>query len=196
MDIQIHQLPCLPIQRKSELPKISAIYFFLSGSQVLYVGKTNSLRRRFLLHHKTIRAKQEYSDIVIAWMECEPKILSQTEKYFIGKLNPPLNIQKHNNTRGDSHALINITLSVSSQEKMVLENIALHFGQTWGDDPNISKLMRAIADGQLKVCWGDDSEALAGTPASESPMTNQQRSSMKAAIAMIQEGLSKLIRVI
>jgi hypothetical protein len=54
--------------------------------------------------------------------------------------------------------------------------------QTWGEDPNISKLMRAIADGELKVNWGDE----------ESPMTNKQRSVMKGAIALIQEGLSQV----
>ncbi|WP_354666136.1 hypothetical protein [Nostoc sp. GT001] len=79
-----------------------------------------------------------------------------------------------------------ITLSLSAEEKQQLEQIALDFGQTWGEDPNISKLMRAIAKGELKVCWGDE----------ESPMTNKQRNAMKGAIALIQEGLSKLIKLI
>jgi hypothetical protein len=79
-----------------------------------------------------------------------------------------------------------ITLSLSPEQKERLEQIALHYGQTWGEDPNISKLMRAIADGELKVNWGDE----------ESPMTNKQRSVMKGAIALIQEGLAKLIKII
>ena len=79
-----------------------------------------------------------------------------------------------------------ITLSLSLEEKQKLEQIALDFGQTWGEDPNISKLMRAIADGELKVAWGDE----------ESPMTIKQRSAMIAAIALVQEGLSKLIKII
>jgi hypothetical protein len=79
-----------------------------------------------------------------------------------------------------------VTLSLSLEEKLQLEQIALEFGQTWGEDPNISKLMRAIANGELKVNWGDE----------ESPMTNKQRSVMKNAIALIQEGLAKLIKIV
>lgn len=79
-----------------------------------------------------------------------------------------------------------ITLSLLPNQQAKLEQIALEFGQTWGDKPNISKLMRAIADGELKVAWGDE----------ETPITKQQRNAMKAAIAMIQEGLSKLIKLI
>ncbi len=80
-----------------------------------------------------------------------------------------------------------VTLSLSSEQKQQLERIALEFGQTWGNEkPNISQLVRAIADGELKVTWGDE----------ETPMTKQQRNAMKSAIALIQEGLSKLIKLI
>lgn len=79
-----------------------------------------------------------------------------------------------------------ITLSLSPEEKERLEQIALDFGQTWGDKPNISQLMRAIANRELKVIWGDE----------ETPITQKQRNAMKVAIALIQEGLAKLIKII
>lgn len=80
-----------------------------------------------------------------------------------------------------------VTLSLSAEQKEQLEKIALNFGQTWGNKkPNISQLMRAIADGELRVVWGDE----------EAPITIKQRGAMKAAIALIQEGLSKLIKLI
>lgn len=44
-----------------------------------------------------------------------------------------------------------ITLSVSELDKIQLENLALEFGMTWGDRPNISKLLEAIARRQLLV---------------------------------------------
>jgi hypothetical protein len=44
-----------------------------------------------------------------------------------------------------------ITLSVSERDKAELEAIALEFGMKWGDDPNISKLIKAIAKRELKV---------------------------------------------
>ena len=37
-----------------------------------------------------------------------------------------------------------ITLSVSERDKAALEAIALEFGMMWGDDPNISKLIKNI----------------------------------------------------
>lgn len=79
-----------------------------------------------------------------------------------------------------------ITLSLLPDQQERLEQIALEFGQTWGEKPNISKLMRAIAEGELKVVYGDE----------ETPITNQQRKVLKMAIAMIQEGLSKLIKLV
>lgn len=44
-----------------------------------------------------------------------------------------------------------ITLSVSERDKAELEAIALEFGMMWGDDPNISKLIKAIAKRELIV---------------------------------------------
>ena len=44
-----------------------------------------------------------------------------------------------------------ITLSVSERDKAELEAIALELGMMWGDRPNISKLVEAIARRQLLV---------------------------------------------
>jgi hypothetical protein len=44
-----------------------------------------------------------------------------------------------------------ITLSVSERDKAELEAIALEFGMMWGEDPNISKLIKAIAKRELIV---------------------------------------------
>jgi hypothetical protein len=44
-----------------------------------------------------------------------------------------------------------ITLSVNEHQKLCLEAIARDFGITWGDKPNISQLVKAIADGKLRL---------------------------------------------
>lgn len=49
-----------------------------------------------------------------------------------------------------------ITLSIEERDKKQLEDLALALGQTWGDNPNISKLMKAIACGKLKVAANHD----------------------------------------
>ena len=77
-----------------------------------------------------------------------------------------------------------ITLSVDEGQKAQLEAIALEFGCTWGDKPNVSELMKRIASGKLKISWGDE------TPAPE------KNAAVVKAIAVIQEGLSMLLRSI
>ena len=49
-----------------------------------------------------------------------------------------------------------ITLSVAEKEKAQLEALSLAFGQTWGDKPNISKLIKAIANGKLRLAANHD----------------------------------------
>lgn len=49
-----------------------------------------------------------------------------------------------------------ITLSVNDRQKAQLEQIALKFNITWGDNPNISQLVKAIADGKLRIAANHD----------------------------------------
>ncbi|MBE9198016.1 MULTISPECIES: WYL domain-containing protein [unclassified Nodularia (in: cyanobacteria)] len=49
-----------------------------------------------------------------------------------------------------------ITLSISERDKAELEAIALQFGMMWGDRPNISKLVEAIAQRQLLIGNNND----------------------------------------
>lgn len=49
-----------------------------------------------------------------------------------------------------------ITLSLRERDKVELENLALEFGKKWGDRPNISKLIEAIARRQLIIGNNND----------------------------------------
>ena len=53
-----------------------------------------------------------------------------------------------------------LTLSIEEHEKAQLEHLALEFDQKWGDSPNLSKLMKAIAQGKLRLAanhnWSRD----------------------------------------
>jgi WYL domain len=49
-----------------------------------------------------------------------------------------------------------ITLSLKEQDKAQLESLALEFGMTWGDRPNISKLVEAIARHELVIAPNHD----------------------------------------
>lgn len=47
-------------------------------------------------------------------------------------------------------------LSIAEHEKARLEQLALEFEQTWGDKPNVSKLIKAIARGKLRLAANHD----------------------------------------
>lgn len=49
-----------------------------------------------------------------------------------------------------------ITLSLKEQDKAHLEALALELGMTWGDRPNISRLVEAIARRQLVIALNHD----------------------------------------
>lgn len=49
-----------------------------------------------------------------------------------------------------------VTLSVSESDKAHLEALALEFGITWGDRPNISRLVEAIARRRLVIALNHD----------------------------------------
>ena len=49
-----------------------------------------------------------------------------------------------------------ITLSINEREKAQLEALALQFDQKWGEKPNISKLVKAIAQNKLRIAHNHD----------------------------------------
>lgn len=49
-----------------------------------------------------------------------------------------------------------ITLSISERDKAELENLARELGMMWGDRPNISKLVEAIAQRELLITRNND----------------------------------------
>lgn len=73
-----------------------------------------------------------------------------------------------------------ITLSISPEDKAKLEEKALEFGCLWGQDPNISKFMKRIANDELLVSEPDDKPA------------TKKRALIKNAIKNIQNALSIL----
>lgn len=73
-----------------------------------------------------------------------------------------------------------ITLSISDEDKAKLEEKALEFGCLWGQDPNISKFIKLIANDELLVSQPDNKPA------------TKKRALIKNAIKNIQNALSIL----
>lgn len=78
-----------------------------------------------------------------------------------------------------------ITLSLDEGDKESLEQLAIDFGRTWGEKPNVSALMSSIAKHQLRLDYAD-----------AAPTDNPKRAAILGAIALIQEGLSKILRLL
>lgn len=76
-----------------------------------------------------------------------------------------------------------ITLSLSLEHKAELEKIAVEFGCLWGEKPNISGLLKAIADGELLL-------SRSNKPA------KQKRTLIKDAINSIQDALTILLELV
>lgn len=76
-----------------------------------------------------------------------------------------------------------VTLSLSLEHKASLEQIAVENGYLWGEKPNISGLLKAIADGELLLSKSDQP-------------TSQKRKLIKDAINSIQDALTILLNLI
>ena len=76
-----------------------------------------------------------------------------------------------------------ITLSLTPEHKASLEQLSVEFGCLWGEKPNVSALLKAIADGELLLSKSDKP-------------TKQKRALIKDAIASIQDALTILLNLI
>jgi hypothetical protein len=76
-----------------------------------------------------------------------------------------------------------ITLSLTLEHKVELEKLSLEFGCLWGENPNISGLIKAIADGEISL-------SKSGKP------NKKERKLIKDAISNIQNALTILLELI
>ncbi len=68
-DIKPYTLPYQFLSRRQNLPEVSAIYFVISGQDVIhYIGQTVNLRVRWQKHHR-LRQCEKYPDCKIVWFE-------------------------------------------------------------------------------------------------------------------------------
>ncbi len=87
-------LPSVPLEGRNYLPDISGIYFaILQTGEILYIGKTICLKRRWEGHHKFEELKL-YRNARIAWFiypAQSDEDLAELEKACISHFMPVLN---------------------------------------------------------------------------------------------------------
>lgn len=89
--------PSLPLEQRSQLPTTPAVYFALSDNEVLYIGHSANLRRRWVTHHKCA-ALAVMGGVRIAWLVSAPEYSDAIAAALIQWLEPCLNqVQPCNN---------------------------------------------------------------------------------------------------
>jgi predicted GIY-YIG superfamily endonuclease len=89
-------LPSLPFESIKELPKLPAVYFVISNNEVLYIGSSCNLNRRWKEHHRYQDFK-ELDLVKITWLELsDTNLLREIELTLIYKFKPRLNLTSSN----------------------------------------------------------------------------------------------------
>lgn len=98
-NLKLSELPSVYLLEKDKLPNCASIYFVSdSQGQILYIGRTVNLVKRWREHHRFNQLKRlnRKNRISISWLTCSNDIntLSNLENEFIKLYNPPLNWSK------------------------------------------------------------------------------------------------------
>jgi len=91
--LHLAELPSVPLHQRQTLPELAACYFVLEpGGDVLYIGKTGNLRKRFLSHHRLADFAQEAQPVRVTWLiTTDAQLLSQIERLCIDFWRPRYN---------------------------------------------------------------------------------------------------------
>ena len=86
----LQTLDSQPIVKASKLPAISAVYFVATETQLLYIGRAQNLKDRFISHHR----KQQFlsiPDVKLFWFPVDSEHSPVVENSLIGLWEPELN---------------------------------------------------------------------------------------------------------
>ena len=89
--INLSELPSVPLEDKSSLPESSGIYFAIDSlGTVQYIGRTNNLNQRWTQHHRHYQLS-EIGLVQIAYLTADIDLLPSIEAALIQWFQPRLN---------------------------------------------------------------------------------------------------------
>lgn len=92
-------LPSVALKTKFKLPKEPGIYFVIWMEQILYIGRSENIFKRWQGHHRYQQILEDHPGSHIAWIVCsEMSLLPVIENALIDKFQPPINwsdVQKY-----------------------------------------------------------------------------------------------------
>ena len=98
----LRSLPALPYEYRDALPDTSGVYLVMAKDEVLYVGATKSINKRFKAHENKHYFYKAGNPIII-WLECDAARRHQVEQGLIRCFNPFLNLHHKTNPIGNRY---------------------------------------------------------------------------------------------
>lgn len=117
-------LPFVNLDELKNLPSIRACYFVLDNDKILYIGRTENLKKRWVSHH-IMRNHDLPDSIKIAWYEALPFwSLEKMERSLIKDYRPKINVPcKNENT-------VRLTVDVSQVTHLAFKQACIKQGVT------------------------------------------------------------------
>lgn len=90
---EIKKLPSVSFKERKKLPSVMGVYFVLDGENLLYIGCSKNIRRRWANGHHRLEWINKYSNQPsIYWLDDSSlEFLKWIERELIKKLNPRFN---------------------------------------------------------------------------------------------------------
>lgn len=90
--LDISTLPSVALEARRELPACQGVYFVMTPTEVLYIGKTKSIAGRWLGHHR-LNELRRHEGVVISWLRFDggSDLLDEIEQACIEYFSPLLN---------------------------------------------------------------------------------------------------------
>ncbi|BAY29741.1 hypothetical protein NIES2107_15850 [Nostoc carneum NIES-2107] len=99
VDMLRASMPSLLVSEKGRLPNEPAIYFVWNDRRLLYIGKTASLCKRFMNHHRLANFVLAGENTRISWLLADAENLAAFECSLIEELEPELNKESQPKTQ-------------------------------------------------------------------------------------------------
>ncbi|MGL4618074.1 MAG: GIY-YIG nuclease family protein [Chroococcidiopsis sp.] len=127
IEIDPDTFPWVRLEDRAQLPEIRACYFVTVGEDVLYIGKTDNLNRRWRGHH-LLKVFQEFNEVRISWLAPLPGWkLDEFEKELINAYQPKINRPfKPENTK-------RLTIDISPELHYAIKTTAIAQGILMAD---------------------------------------------------------------
>ena len=87
---RVQELPCVPLERREELPATTGVYFAATSDELLYIGKSINIKGRWKSHCR-LKQLEQIEGVSVHWLKLRQDKIDETEKFFIKSLCPSLN---------------------------------------------------------------------------------------------------------